>query len=296
MLWRKVRESPRIAHANCGGNEPVWVPEPKPWRRRPDYALPLQAEPQGLAVLAGWGPLRQDLPSRGRERLLSSRWKRICTQEQRSSRDLCKRKNPGLFPDWLTHLLDESVGTKRPSQYSITFKGMPATSSFIKRATVAERSGTRSQTPPRRDATCMLMPRVFVHSLAASTVLRQFPWCCHGALSLHLHLSAFPTHPPPHNMLLAHPERSAIVMMILTGGRLGGQRVKRWALCSNVRGNRGLPLCRTMRNSKSSPRGSGAHQPPLTPHPGPVRCPDGVKKCSGKVAGEPTLNHRQLMR
>lgn len=158
----------------------------------------------------------------------------------------CEKILGSFLTDW--HLLDESVGAKYPSQYTITFKDTPATSSFIKRATLAERSRTLLQTPPRRDATCMLMPRVFVHSLAASAGLRQFPWCRHGALSLHPHLSAFPTHPPSHNMLLAHPERSAIVMMILAGGRQGGRRVKRWAVCSNVRGNQGLVLLCTMRN------------------------------------------------
>lgn len=73
----------------------------------------------------------------------------------------------------------------------------------------------------------MLMWRLFVQSLAARSWLDQFPWSRHGVLPLHLHLSAFPTHPPPQNTLLAHPERSAIVMMILAGGRQGGRRVKR---------------------------------------------------------------------
>ncbi|NWX74752.1 FZD8 protein, partial [Alca torda] len=37
---------------------------------------------------------------------------------------------------------------------------------------------------------------------------------------------AFPTHPPPHTMLLAHPERSAIVMMILAGAAGGAAELQ----------------------------------------------------------------------
>lgn len=46
------------------------------------------------------------------------------------------------------------MDTKRLSQYAATFQGAPATSSSIKRATPPE---LLLQTPPRQDATCILM-------------------------------------------------------------------------------------------------------------------------------------------
>lgn len=246
-----MRESPRIPRANCGRNEPAWVWKPKSWRKRPDYALSLHAEPQGLGAQAGWGQLHQDFLSQGRDRNLSSSGRVFAHRSTCRPTIYTTQKNPSLFPDW--HLLVEGVGTKYPSQYTTTFKDVPATSSFMKCAALAEGSRTPLRTPPCRDATCMLMLRVFVHSLAASTGLRQFPWCRHGALALHLHLSAFPTHPPRHNMLLTHPERSAIVMMISARGRQGGRRVKRWDVCSHVRGNRRVCLRRHNEKLESFP-------------------------------------------
>ncbi|KAI6074915.1 Clavesin-1 [Aix galericulata] len=65
---------------------------------------------------------------------------------------------PSLGSTWKPHSRwsapDVSMDTKRLSQYAATFQGAPATSSSIKRATPPE---LLLQTPPRQDATCILM-------------------------------------------------------------------------------------------------------------------------------------------